>query len=255
MVRQALEKGYTITSIGVLCWTKAPTPELAPRLLARILILEAVFTIFFYACRETIMDELFIPDYFLWKRENMTWDPACTHLSLSDDVRLDMSLTAEELKMADETRRLRATAKSQRYRKRKRDEDEEAYQQHNRDLAKAYKAKNPQKILDLAKGVADKARRLERFRCNLCELNLKSQSDLDAHYTTATHAAAVQQGGKVIKVVSEAGLRKAARDAAAKANKDFYCEPCKKACSNASDLKRHQSKKKHLDTVAAAASS
>jgi hypothetical protein len=106
--RKAQEPGYILKYIGLLCWVDKPTLELVPRLRARMLVLEALLMILFCTCVKTIMDTIYIPDFFLWDRDDIVWGPLCNHLSLNERVRADLKLTAEELKVAEEARRKRA---------------------------------------------------------------------------------------------------------------------------------------------------
>lgn len=253
LVRKALRNGYKISSMGMLCWTDLPPPHLVPRLRARFFALEAVFTIIFCACVKMIMDDVFIPDFFLWKRDDVDWQPACTHLSLSDDVRGDLKLSDEELNAAAALHRKRLAAKTQRYRKRKRDEDEEGYLQQQLDQHNAWSARNPGRVNEIAAGVRDRAKAAGRFRCETCDHNAATQYALDEHLKSASHAAAVKAGKKVVKPLSAAASARRNSRADAVANRTHYCQTCDKACTSKSDLARHNSKKKHIDAVAAAA--
>ena len=94
LVRIALNQGYSL-SFRMLVWTDLPSAPLVPRLRARFLALESVFTVVFCACIPMIMDQVFIPDFFLWDRAGVSWKPGCTHLSLSESVKADLSLTPE----------------------------------------------------------------------------------------------------------------------------------------------------------------
>ena len=246
---KALDKDYTITSIGMLCWNDLPEAHLVPRYRARMLVLEPALTIVFCASIKTIMDELFIPDFFLWQRDQATWKPLCSHLSLSEAVRADLSLTPEELTVAAAARKERELEKSRRHRKRKRDEDAEAYLQNGRDQAAAFKTKNPERVLEIAADVGKKAKDAQRFRCDTCDHNAATQFTLDQHCKSKAHRDAVKNGGKVEKPLSEPALAKRASRAAAIENKSFYCSTCDKACTSSADLKRHNEKQKHKDAV------
>lgn len=249
IVKRALAKGYTFT-FGVLCWTKVPPPQQAPRLRARFLVLEAVFTIIFCACVKTIMDEVFIPDFFLWDREEVAWLPGCTHLSLNEGVRADLKLTPEELIHAAELRRQRSAAKTQRYRKRKREEDEEAFLQNNLQQHRAWSERNPGRVNEIAAGVRNKAKDLQRFRCEVCDHNAATQYALDEHNRSQAHRDAERRGHKVLKPLSASAENKRASRAAIIANQTHFCRPCNKACTSVTDLKRHTDSKKHKATVA-----
>lgn len=249
-VRALLKQGYTL-NFGMLCWTPLPSADLVPRTRARFLSLESVFTIIFCACIKMIMDDLFIPGFFLWSRESVTWKPACTHLSLSESVRADLKLTKEELLAAQECRRKRNVEKTQRYRKRRREEDEEGYLKENLDQHNAWSARNRDRVNEIAASVRTRAKEAQRFRCEVCDHNATSQTHLDDHLRSAAHAEAERNGRKILKPLSAAALNRRASRAAAVANRTYYCKPCDKVCTSSTDLKRHNSKKKHKDRVAA----
>lgn len=249
LVQHALNKGYTLT-FGMLCWTALPPPQLVPRLRARFLALESVFTVIFCACIKMIMDDAFIPDFFLWPRAGITWKPACTHLSLSEGVRADLNLTEEELVHARELRLQRDALKTQRYRKRKRDEDEEAFLENNLAQHNSWSERNPGRVNEIAADVRKKAKDLERFRCEVCDHNAATQYALDAHLQSQAHLDAEKRGRKVLKPLSAAAQNRRASRANAIANRTYFCVPCQKACTSSTDLQRHNDKKKHKDTVA-----
>lgn len=250
-VKKALDNDYTITSIGMLCWTNLPEAHLEPRCRARMLVLEAALTIVFCASIKTIMDELFIPDFFLWQRDQVIWKPLCSHLSLSEAVRGDLSLTPEEIAVADDARRQRALEldreKSARYRKRRCEEDEEAFVQKRRETARDFKERKPERVLELAAAVSQRAIDAQRFRCDTCNYNSATQYNLDVHLQSQRHLDAVKNGGK--KPPSATRLAVQARTAAAKENNTYYCSTCKKAYRNAQNLKVHKETKKHIDAV------
>ncbi|OQO03108.1 hypothetical protein B0A48_11363 [Cryoendolithus antarcticus] len=171
LVKQALDDGYKISSVGMLCWTDLPLPHLVPKLRARLLVIEAAFTVVFCACRKTIMDDVYIPDFFLWQRASVSWEPACTHLSLSEGVRGDLQLTDEELTHAATLRRQRIAENAASARKRKRDSDEEAYLQERLDDWNDWSARNPGRANEIAAGVRNRAKEAARFRCEVCDHN------------------------------------------------------------------------------------
>lgn len=203
------------------------------------------------------MDEVFIPAFFLWPRQAAGWTPGCTHLSLSEGVRGDLQLTEEELTMAaalrtDRQRKI-SRLKTARHRQRLRDVDYEAYQAKRQAENKAWSDKNPGKVNEMAAGVRQRAIEAKCFHCEVCDHSAATQFNLDAHLQSEAHAKAVKNGGRVEVVPTRPSLRMKASRQDAIANRRYYCSPCKKACSSAMDLKRHQSRDKHKATVRAAA--
>ena len=90
------------------------------RLRVHMLLLEAFLIIDFCACIRMIIDEVFISDFFLWQREDVSWEPACSHLSLSEGVYTHLKLTQEELTIAAAARAQRNRERTQRCRERQR---------------------------------------------------------------------------------------------------------------------------------------
>lgn len=245
LLKKALQDGYEIASVGMLCWTDFPAPHLLPRSRARILVLEAIFTIFFYACHKMIMDDLFIPEFFLWQRQDVTWGALCTHLSISESVRADLSLTDEELSLAAAARAQRGVQKTRRCRLRQREKDESAFLQRGLDQHNDWSARNPGRIDEIAAGVRKRAKESACFRCDPCDFNAATQHALDSHCETRLHADTVRNGAKVVKEPSEAALAKRASRAAAKSDKSLYCSDCEKQFTSANALKRHNNTQKH----------
>ena len=129
-VKCNFEQGYHISHIGMLCWISLPSAGLVPRARGFFLLLEAVFTIIFHACTKMITD-IYVEGILLWPRDAVTWNPLCSHLSLTEQIRGDLSLTEEELELAAAIRKAWAkengNKKSRRHRAKKRDEDLDGY--------------------------------------------------------------------------------------------------------------------------------
>ena len=58
-VKQAFSEGYHVAHKGLLCWSDLPTPGLVPRVRARFLALEALFTVLFNAAFAAITDSYY----------------------------------------------------------------------------------------------------------------------------------------------------------------------------------------------------
>lgn len=196
LIKIALEQGYFL-SFGMLIWTKLPSTQLVPRTRARFLALESVFAVIFCACIPMIMDKVYIPDFFLWSRESISWNPGCTHLSLSESVRADLSLTKEELVHARELQLKRDAAKTQRYRKRKREEDEVKFRQTGHEQHKTWSERNPGRVNQIAADVKKKAKDLQRFRCQVCDFNASCNAHLNTHFKSISHQESARLGYKV----------------------------------------------------------
>lgn len=68
----ALEHGYKITHIGLLCWTLLPTLGLVPRVRAWFLLLKAALAFVFHAAIAAITDD-YIPHLILWPHESIKY--------------------------------------------------------------------------------------------------------------------------------------------------------------------------------------
>jgi hypothetical protein len=149
--------------------------------------LESVFAVVFCACVKMIMDEVFIPDFFLWSRDSVTWEPCCTHLSLSESVRADLSLADAEIAAVEKMRLERDANKTDRYRKRKRAQNEKEYLKANLRQHQTWADKNRAKVNQIAAGVRQSAKDAGRFRCDICDKNFSGAYHLQQHRDTKSH--------------------------------------------------------------------
>jgi hypothetical protein len=94
-VAKAYKNGYDISHRGLLCWTPQPAPGLVPRVRARFLVLEAVFTMLFHAAFSAITDS-YAQHLLLWARDTVSWDPLCSHLPFKEAIRGDLSLSPDK---------------------------------------------------------------------------------------------------------------------------------------------------------------
>ena len=212
LVKVALQKGYHISSIGMLCSTPLPTPSLVPPVRARFMALENYLSIRFHAVVQMVPDKYF-QHLVSWPRSSVSWRPLGSHHPLSEAVRADLALTPEELEIAAVLRRERKAAN----------------------------------VLKNAVKTRARAISARRFFCEICDKALQSQAALDKHLLTQSHMA--RRGGSVKKPLSQQSQAlKAARHKAIAA-KSFYCAACDKACPNDWELRRHNSTPKHAKEV------
>ncbi|KAI5370716.1 Putative translation protein, beta-barrel domain superfamily [Septoria linicola] len=251
LTQKALDDGYTISSFGMLCWIDLPPAAQVLRQRARILVLEALMSIYFRACRKSIIDELYLDDFHIWDRDDVPWDPLCTHLSLCEKVAANINFTDEELERIAVARRERNMITTQRHRKRKREEDEAACLKQGLDQINAWSARNPGRVNEIAADVRNKAKDQARFRCDTCDHNAATQYALDEHLKSARHVDAVQNGGPVTKELGAKYLRRKQQRALSLANKEFFCSTCNKPYPDVVSLGRHNTSKAHLKAVEA----
>ncbi|KAM5382804.1 hypothetical protein ACJZ2D_002195 [Fusarium nematophilum] len=190
-VRMAFEDGYTLSHSGLFCWAPFPSDDLVARLRARFLLLEALFTLFFHACIPMTTD-VYVEAFFLWRRQDLTWAPLCSHLALGEAIRGGIELSVQQLEIVTAVRRARAhdaaIARSQAYRARSRAEDEDAYKAKVSSDRKVWANKNLDKVNKNAAKVRRNNISSRRFNCDDCDEPFQSQQALDKHLTTQKHA-------------------------------------------------------------------
>lgn len=189
-----MKDGYRLSSFGLLCWIDLPSPTQELRQRARMLMLESVMAINFNACRETIVDKLYIEDFYLWDRADTDWEPLCGHLSITEKVARNGRFSDAELLAAAASRKERNRAKSQRYRKRKRkrEEDEVEYLERNLAQHQAWSAANPGRVNQIAQATKQRAKDSGWFVCGPCNNKaFASDFSLKEHYNTKKHKRAV----------------------------------------------------------------
>lgn len=248
-VRQAFEQGYHIAHHGLLCWTPLPRPGLVPRVRARFLALEALFTALFHAAIPAITD-MYFAHLLLWERITAEWEPLCSHLPLSEGVRGDLAMSAEELEIVAAARVFQRNKKHQEVRAKQSAKDPEAYRLRENRTKNAWNENHRDRANKNARRTQHKAKSLRRFYCNICDMPFESQGLLDRHLDTLGHADRVR--GIPMGTLSQYQLngKKALHDA--KISRKHYCSICDFAfqCDNA--LNKHKRTKRHLAKLAKA---
>jgi hypothetical protein len=91
------EEGFKITHKGLLCWTPMPTPARMVPLRITMKVLEAVFTLVFWAMVSRMKD-YYVPRICPWKIEDLPYDGCCSHTPLGEKVDgLQTSYSEEEI--------------------------------------------------------------------------------------------------------------------------------------------------------------
>ncbi|KAK5050099.1 hypothetical protein LTR84_004219 [Exophiala bonariae] len=189
-VKLKMDQGYDIASVGLLCSSPIPPPGLQARAIGLFLLLEAVFCTIFHGKFEMITDQYY-EHILLWQRDDVSWLPLCSHLSLKQHVRGDLSLTPEELEIQAAIReardKQRRNENNRNWREREKTKDPIAYK------ARMYEghAARYEKIED-EKRAYDRTRRAEakderRFLCEDCDIPLSSQYKLTKHLDSQSH--------------------------------------------------------------------
>jgi len=225
-VQAAIDEGYKITHIGLICW--APYPSLATRvpLRAIFLVLETVFALLFWAMKSRTKD-YYMPRICPWAIASLEYDGCCSHFSIFEqipgaDAFVNVQITpeeAEELEKAELERRREMTR---------------AWSA-NRDMEKVVKQNNARIQDNLAN---------KRYMCVVCNVNCRESTQLAKHLHSQKHKDKV---GGVTKVVVSAYQQ--SYTAANLAARRFACDLCDKAFATGDKLKRHRGTQKHLNKV------
>ncbi|KAI8219322.1 hypothetical protein K4K54_009584 [Colletotrichum sp. SAR 10_86] len=107
LVLKALQEGYSISHAGFLCWCAMPKPGQAPIARLRVITVKATMAFVFFAGRPCKMDVLW-DDMLPWTRDEVSWQPLCTHTAFLGKPPGDLDMSEEELESYNTQRRERA---------------------------------------------------------------------------------------------------------------------------------------------------
>ena len=247
-VNRALNEGYTISHIGMICWTPIPSPGFVPRSRGLFLALEAVFTVVFHACNPMITDS-YLDDVQLWPRESVEWEPLCSHLLLNEGIIGDLTLSPEQLEEIAEARRVRRNARHQLSRDRQRAEDPKAYAANERKTKNDWNDKHRVRSNKTARQSHRKAQDAKRFSCDDCQLPLASEKSLEVHKKTQGHKDKVNGVTKAAPTAEYTKFYKAVKSSIskAKAAKKYFCKTCDLACESSTHLRNHKEGVRHIN--------
>jgi hypothetical protein len=242
-VLQAFKQGYHISHRGLLCWTPLPTPGLVPRVRARILAVEALFTCLFFAAFAATTDSYF-KDLLLWERDTATWKPLCSHLPLAERIEGDIRMTAEELELVAALRKIKRAHYLKAHRAARKEKNPDLYRANERVVKNAWADKNRGRVNKTASKVREKNIASCRFECEVCDISLQSQDALNSHLKSQAHANT--EAGIQKNELSQYAINLKTQRAIAKANADHECLLCQKSFYNDWGLTRHKEGKRHL---------
>jgi hypothetical protein len=229
------------------------------------LLLETVFTIIFHGARPSVSDSL-VEHLQLWRRDEVAWDPLCSHLPLVEGIMGGLEKTEDELNAVAVIRRARKAHQSKlsarKFSRNFRANDAEGWRARQRGYQKSWREKDParyasaqQKENVQTRERRQAAKQQQKFRCNDCDENCASQDKLRKHKKSQAHLDTVNG---VVRERSEASIQKSKRKKAnRKANearrtaKDGgpYCATCKKSLASQDSLTRHKKATKHLKAL------
>ncbi|GIZ43039.1 hypothetical protein CKM354_000628300 [Cercospora kikuchii] len=170
-VLDALRDGYTIAHKGKLIECDLPAARVRPIMSVLFLATEAMCQFTFWALR-SLKKDYGMGACCPWARDTglFSYRGLNTRGSLVEGINGNLGLSADELAAAADELRLAKNARKQAYRK-----------------------ANPDVISDTQKRSAQKAKRLRKFYCGLCNVAFEKQFKLDIHLQCTKHLTIVAE--------------------------------------------------------------
>jgi len=257
-VQAALDKGYAVTHRGMFCWSPMPDYVQIPTSRLYFVAMEAALTFIFFAATETKLDGAWA-EFLPWQRETVAWLPLCTHTALMERPQGIHGMTTEELEAYNLARIARAKERqsgiSKRWRAKQRAEDLQGYLARQLRYKIESQRRNWDRVLEIGKGVRDRAIESKKHHCDICDVSLQSKAALAQHLATKRHVekARVAAGGQPKGVSNEAmklrDFRKTHRDMGT-----YRCDTCDINFGLKGHLDQHLVTKRHKKKVARLAS-
>lgn len=211
-VETSLQEGYAITHKCLLAWTPLPLPSDRYKLRCLFLVLEAIFTLCFWAMKSRTKD-YYMPALCPWPRDSFTYDGCCTHFSINEQiVGHNEDLDPEEINRIAAERKLVK--------------------------GRFYSAnKGPGVHKANMKAYGEKALEEQRYKCTVCDLSFRTNARLLSYMETPIHirkAAGISNrqktgGGSQINI----------------AKKKHWCGTCQHAAATAQRLETHLKGPRH----------
>lgn len=248
-VEEALEDGFTITHMGLLCSIPIPNASLWFAMRTLMKALEAAFTYAFGALAPDGPDEG-LTHLAFWPLESLSYDGLCSHSPLIEGViagKEDRSPEELDALAAQKAERLRLGLRQYKHdwymRKRQDPAYLEASRQKRRESSASAYARDPDRIKGIAVKNFAKAKEAGTYPCSVCNMFLGKKSGLEAHKKTKDH---LDKAAGVYKGPSAASKATCKTHAKAKASKAHFCGVCQRACASASALATHNMSGAHI---------
>jgi hypothetical protein len=224
-VQLALDDKYTISHKGLLCWSPLPTAAERPRLRAAFILLEAAFTLYFWAMVSRTKD-YGLPRFCPWSLDTLEYDGCCSHVSLKEKVQdVDETLTPEQINVLDSERKLKNS---------------------RRDAV----TRGPERTAISMKKTRERALATKKWACNLCNVTFGAKNQLEHHKKLQKH---LDKAAGIAKAVKNPRANERHNENAAA--RRYYCSPCDYNAKTQQKLNAHLKRPKHLQKVALAQSS
>jgi len=219
-VQYALDDGYTITHMRLLCCSPIPTASKRVPLRALYLVIEAAFSLYFWTMVSRTKD-YGIPRLCPWSLDTREYDGCCSHVSLYECIQgADEVLTPEQLDAIEAARKLRSS---------------------RRDSA----VRGKERTALSAKKKRDNNLATKKYSCHLCNVVFGAGNQLENHKRLQKH---IDRAAGITKVAKN--IRAKERNAANLAARRFYCSDCDYVASTQQRLSEHVKRPKHLKQVA-----
>lgn len=256
-VNQYLDKGWEITTSGLICWCPMPSPFTVGKTRVKMIALEACVAYIFGASPILGIDDSIWGDLWPWERSTFAWDALCTHTAFMEVPRGTHNMTEAEFIEYNKRRREEALAKankkSQEHRARKRALDLPGFLAQMRDEKREWSKANHERANEIARGVRARAIASGKHRCDVYGTSFPGQFQLNLHNTRKSHLRNVQlvAEGKPIHQPVQSKYVKKMRESG-----QHKCDPCGYISPTPALLLKHQKTKKHqkiMDKVTSAA--
>ncbi|KFY63062.1 hypothetical protein V496_04224 [Pseudogymnoascus sp. VKM F-4515 (FW-2607)] len=214
-VDTCLRDGYTITHKGLLVWTPLPPPSKHVELRGYILVLETIFTLYFWAMKSRTK-HYYMPTLRPWSIDSLEYHGCCTHFSINEHI---VGLTDDDHNATPE-------------------EIDLAYSERKKLQSRMYIAnKGPGVHAANTKKYGDKALEEQSFECTVCKLSFRSDAKRKEHEERPIH---IRKAAGIVKVPAGRGGSQLATT-----NRKYWCETCQHAASTSTRLEIHLKGPRH----------
>jgi hypothetical protein len=234
-VELARKQGFVKTHTALLAWSKIPHFRHISRARQRYLGIEGVFQMLFFASIFNNYEPEWV-DFMPWCREDVEWEPLCSHISFNECIR-DPSLLDLDFEALDKLQSFKLAQKKARSKKGNR----------------AYMVAHPAKRAASQRARHKKLTASRKYECKICDVVPITPQGLKNHINTRRHKTRVDNIARGESLEPGTHGRRVARlDARSLAEKRFCCEICDKVYPRATNLREHYKTKMHLKNAAEA---